>query len=70
MSPKDAASPPPTQLTHDPPLHPPPELPQRRCWRGLEFWCVTLRQRIPLVLFRSKSIAVDRGRADNSLKIH
>jgi hypothetical protein len=36
---------------------------------GLEFWHVALLRRIPLVLFRSKSIVVDRGRADNALEI-
>jgi hypothetical protein len=36
---------------------------------GLEFWHVALLLRIPLVLFRSKSIVVDRGRADNALEI-
>jgi hypothetical protein len=35
----------------------------------LEFWHVALLRRIPLVLFRSKSIVVDRGRADNALEI-
>jgi hypothetical protein len=37
--------------------------------RGLEFGRVAPRLRIPLLLFGSKSIAVDRGGTDNALEI-